>query len=64
MSKLPEWCGEHHEESRGHDKTVLVHRQIMVDAMEQEMQSDADSVVGKIAGLELAAPHRKKNRID
>lgn len=48
MSKLPERCRECYEQSRRHDESVLVHGQIMMDAMKQEVESDANTIVGKI----------------
>lgn len=47
--QLPEWCGQHNEERGGHDQTVLVHRQVVVDAVEEEVEGDANSVVRKVA---------------
>lgn len=49
LSKVPEWSCQSHEESRGHDKSVLVHGQVMVNAMKQKVQGDAHAVIREIA---------------
>jgi hypothetical protein len=45
VCKFPEGCGKRDEECRGHDKPVLVHREIMMNAVEKEMQGNANTVV-------------------
>jgi hypothetical protein len=37
MCEFPEGCGKRDEKCRRHDKSVFVHREIVVDAMEEEM---------------------------
>jgi hypothetical protein len=49
MCQVPKRCGERNEESRRHDKTVFVHWQVVVDAVENEMEGNANSVVRDIA---------------
>lgn len=50
MGKLPERCREDCEECRWHDQAVFVHRKVVVNTMEKEVRSNANTVVGKIAG--------------
>lgn len=49
VGEIPEGSCEHQEHGRRHDKPVLVHRQIVVNAVEQEVRSYAISVVRKVA---------------
>jgi len=49
MCKLPERSSQSSEERRRHDKTILVHREIMMDAVKDEMKCDSNTVVGQIA---------------
>jgi hypothetical protein len=37
VCEFPERCGERDEECRRHDKPVLIHREIMMNAVEEEM---------------------------
>lgn len=53
MRQLPERGRKDQEESRRHHKTVLVHGQVVMDAMEQEMERDADPVVGQISVITI-----------
>lgn len=48
MGKIPEGGCKHHEESGRHDQSILIHGQVMVNTMEQEVQSDANTVVGEV----------------
>lgn len=45
----PERRAEDAEQGRGHDEAVLVHGEVVVNSMKQEMQRNSYSVVGKIA---------------
>lgn len=47
MRKLPERRGKSDKKSRGHDESVLVHGEIVVNAVQEEVQRDPDSVVRK-----------------
>lgn len=47
VRKFPERRGEKNEQSWWHHKSVLVHRQVMVDSVKEKVQSDTDSVVRK-----------------
>lgn len=49
VGELPEGSGQDHEEGGWHDEAVLVHGQIVVDAVEEEVGSDADAVVREVA---------------
>lgn len=51
MSNLPERSSQSGKESRRHNQTVSIHRKIMVNTMENEMQTDTYSVVGEVAGM-------------
>lgn len=48
----PEGRAEDAEQGRGHDEAVLVHGKVVVNPVEQEMQRNSYSVVGKIATKE------------
>lgn len=50
MGQFPERCSQDNEEGRGHHKSVFVHGQIMMDSVQQEMQSKSNSIIGKEPG--------------
>jgi len=45
VGELVERGCEHDEEGRRHDEAVSVHREVMVDAVEEEMGCYADSII-------------------
>ena len=47
VCKLPEWVCKNHEKGRGHHQSVFVHGQVVVNAMEQKVCSDTDTVIRK-----------------
>jgi hypothetical protein len=49
MCKLPERSGQSSEERRRHNKTILVHREIMMDAVKDEMKCNSNTVVRQVA---------------
>ena len=49
MSKLPEWRCQYNKESWGHDQAILVHRQVVMNTVEQEVESQSNTIVRKIA---------------
>lgn len=49
VGELPERSSKDDEESGRHDQAILVHGQVVMNAMEEEVQRDAHSVIGKIA---------------
>ena len=51
MCKLPERCCQNDKKCGRHNKPVFVHRQVVVNTVEEEVESDADTVVGKVAAL-------------
>lgn len=51
VRQLPKWSCENNKESWWHNKPILVHGQIVMDAVEQEMRSNADPIIRKIAAL-------------
>lgn len=57
MGKVPEWRGEHNKEGRGHHEPVAVHWEIVMDAVNGEVERYAVSVV-----WEIAAGHEQKER--
>lgn len=54
MCQMPERGGQHDEEGRRHDKTVLVHGQVMMNTMEEEVHGNADSVIRDIPAYRSA----------
>ena len=48
MSKLVERRSQDHEESRWHHQAQLVHRQIVMDAMQQKVSSYTDTIVREV----------------
>lgn len=46
MRELIEWCCKDDEKRGRHDKSVAVHGEIMVDAMEEEVEGQEDRTVG------------------
>ena len=45
VGELPEGRGQRDKESWGHDQTVLVHGQIVMDSVKEEVQREAGSVI-------------------
>jgi hypothetical protein len=45
MGKLPEWRCECDKKCWWHDKSVFVHRKVVVDAVKKEMQGNANAVI-------------------
>lgn len=45
MREMVEGVGEDEEEGRGHDEAVAAHGEIVVDAVEEEVEGDGDAVV-------------------
>lgn len=54
MCKLPERGSKRNEERRWHDEPILVHREVVVNAVQQEVQGDTDTVVWQIPTVMLA----------
>lgn len=50
MRQFPEGHSKDDEQGRGHHKSILVHRQVVVYSMQKEMQSDTNTVVRKKTG--------------
>jgi hypothetical protein len=50
VCELPEGRGEQGEERRRHDKPVLVHGKIVMDAVEEEVEGDSDAVIREMTG--------------
>lgn len=48
MCKLPERTCEYEEESGRHNEAITVHREVVVDAMEEKVQCDGEAVVRQI----------------
>jgi hypothetical protein len=48
VGKFPERRGERGKKRRWHDKPVLVHREVMMNTVKEEMQGEANSVVWKM----------------
>ncbi|OIC47616.1 hypothetical protein A7L03_19200 [Acinetobacter baumannii] len=48
MSKLPERCCQNDEKRRRHNKPVFVHGQVVVDAVEEEVEGNTDTIVGQM----------------
>lgn len=51
MSKLPERRCQNDKKGGRHNKSVFVHWQVVVNTVQEEVESDADTVVGKVAAL-------------
>ena len=49
VRKPVERCRKYNEQGRRHDQTKLVHRQIMMDTMEQKMRGDTYTVVWEVS---------------
>jgi hypothetical protein len=49
VCKLPEGSGKRDEECRWHDKSVFVHGEVVMNAMEEEMQGDSHAVVRQMS---------------
>lgn len=54
VGELVKWCCEGDKEGWWHDKAVLVHRKVVVDAVKEEVTCDADPVVWQVSSRESA----------
>lgn len=45
MRELPKRSGQNDEQRRRHDQTKTIHRQVVVNSMQQEVKSDEYAVV-------------------
>lgn len=45
VCKLPERCSQNNEQRGWHDQPVLIHWQVVVDAMKDEMESNPNPVI-------------------
>ena len=45
VGKFPEWSGQYEEKGGWHDESIAVHRKIVVDTVEEEVESQSDTVV-------------------
>lgn len=59
VCKLPERCGESDEQGRRHDKPVFVHGEVVVNAVKEEMQGEANAVIWQISILVSIGRHSK-----
>ena len=48
MCELVEGCSQDDEQCRRHDESVSIHRQVMMDAVQKEMQGQSDGMVGQV----------------
>jgi len=48
MSKFPEWSRDDYEHGWWHDEAIFVHGKVMVNAMEKEMECNADTVIREV----------------
>ena len=60
VCELPEGCSESYEQSWRHDKPVLVHREVVVNAVKEEMQGDANAVVWQMPNMVSRSQQRKE----
>ena len=49
VCELPEWGCQGYKERRRHYKSVLVHWKIVVDAVEEEVEGQGDTVIREVA---------------
>lgn len=49
VCEFPKGRGQHHEERRGHDKPVLVHGEVVMDAVEEEVEGEGNAVIREVA---------------
>lgn len=50
MRQFPERSGQNNKQSRGHDEPILIHGDVMVDSVQQEMEGDPNAIVGQVPG--------------
>lgn len=50
VGEPPERCCKGHKERRWHDETIFVHWKVMMNTVEDEVQRDAHTIVGEVAG--------------
>lgn len=55
MGQLPERRCQHDEQSRGHHEPIPVHRQIMVNAVEKEVEAESNPIVRETTGSLLGS---------
>lgn len=49
LGKFPEWSCKNDKQCGGHDQSVLVHGQVVVNSMQQKVHGNENSVVRKVA---------------
>jgi hypothetical protein len=54
VCELPERRSQDNKKCRRHDQPVLVHGKIVVNAVEKEMESEADAIIGQMP-VEISA---------
>jgi hypothetical protein len=54
VCEFPERCGEDEEHGGWHDEAVSVHGKIVVNAVEEEVKRDSDTIVRHDAAVMLA----------
>lgn len=57
VGEFPEWGCQDSEQCRWHDESKLVHGQIVVDTVENEMEAECDTIIGKKSGKKSARYH-------
>ena len=58
VRNFPEWKSKGHKQSWGHDQAILVHRQIVVNAVKEEVSSNPNPIVRKpLVNMEQKAVH-------
>lgn len=63
MRQLPERCRKHQEKSWRHDEAIFVHWQVVMYAVEEEMQCNSSPIIRKITAQELVISGQKKRRL-
>lgn len=52
VRQFPERSGQSNKHGGRHDKTVFIHREVVVDAVKKEVQCDGDTIIWEISGRE------------
>ena len=55
MREVVEWCCEEDEEGWGHNESVTIHWEVMVNAMKKEVGGDSNAIVREVSRMEQLA---------
>lgn len=58
VGQFPERIRQGNKECRRHDKSIFIHRKVVVDAVKKEVQSDGHAILWEISGGKVSFQYR------